>query len=231
MPQFYASFPKWVTVMLAKRYQKGKSSGPNVLDFHNDENDDTDGDDTDGDENCEGAVYKGIVTRMRKRRFKALENISNTIMEQIESDGKKIKSFEKATQFATTLPKTSCKEFELVEAQRSDTFTTYIVGIEKVSSSVHALQTAIRTSPILPPEMEISHTSTNNTKWDGLGLPVGNELAASVVSEFADGIRSGTIIKLPNTEVELKTFASHLPRLLQWRDTVVAHTQSFQDGN
>jgi hypothetical protein len=51
--------------------------------------------------------------------------------------------------------------------------------------------------------MEITHASTNNTKWDGLGLPVRNELATSVVSEFAGGIRAGTIAKKTSDEEKM----------------------------
>jgi hypothetical protein len=46
------------------------------------------------------------------------------------------------------------KEFELVEAQRSHAFNTYIASMEETSSSVNALQIAIRTSPVLPAEFD-----------------------------------------------------------------------------
>ncbi|KAI9493348.1 hypothetical protein BDB00DRAFT_872454 [Zychaea mexicana] len=124
--------------------------------------------------------------------------------------------------------------------------------------------------------MEISHTLTDNIKWDGLELPVRNHSAASVVSEFAGGIHVGTLAKktsdeikmatnarkvvypnaaftkkldrakvhcllyydmnlsmdilitLPQTEADLKKFASQLELLSQWRDTVVKHADALQ---
>ena len=51
--------------------------------------------------------------------------------------------------------------------------------------------------------LEITHASTDSLKWDGFGLPVGNEaLAASVVTEFAGGIKTSTITKKISDEVK-----------------------------
>jgi hypothetical protein len=54
--------------------------------------------------------------------------------------------------------------------------------------------------------MEITHTSTDNTKWDGLGYPAHNNSAVSLVCEFAGGIRSGTIAKPPPPSDREKMF-------------------------
>ena len=46
------------------------------------------------------------------------------------------------------------KEFDLVESKRSNAYKTYISNISNTSPSLHALQTAIRTSPVVPYEFD-----------------------------------------------------------------------------
>ena len=45
-------------------------------------------------------------------------------------------------------------EFKFVELRRSEAFETYLKGIAEASSSNHALQIAIRTSPVTPSEFD-----------------------------------------------------------------------------
>ncbi|KAI7848021.1 hypothetical protein BDC45DRAFT_596863 [Circinella umbellata] len=218
--------------------------------------------------------HETIATRLKKRRLKALEVINDSFMEQLEADAKKLITRTFPTIFLTQLllchrsikdvfnwdnkgmqkelkksfkkdkRESLTKEFELVEANRSDALVTYLPNIEKSLPSVHALQTAIRMSPVLPQEFDyylhedyriaesflaISprkaleskylgdsagclittyivntlFTSKNSTKWNGLGLLVGNEAAASLVSEFVGGIRVGTILKKISDEEKM----------------------------
>jgi hypothetical protein len=51
---------------------------------------DKESEDTDSDGDSEGAAYKSTMTRMRKRRLQSLENINDMVLEQIESDAKKV---------------------------------------------------------------------------------------------------------------------------------------------
>ena len=58
--------------------------------------------------------------------------------------------------------------------------------------------------------IEITRTSTDNVKWDGQGLPVRNQLAASLVSEFADDINVGTLSKKISDEVKITSNARNV---------------------
>ncbi|KAG2219722.1 hypothetical protein INT45_006054 [Circinella minor] len=294
------------TVLILKYYRKGKRKNDEASTFYTkyqnhwkqDENIDNEDDNDDNGLESESSNTSGIrgsITRIRKRRLQALENINNTFMDHIEADAKKLK-YDETSQFVSTLPTSSwavkdvfnyddkvvCKqvkkrqrkslkkEFALVEPNRSEAFTSYINNVSNTAPSLHTLQEAIRTPPVSPSEydfhvhedyrvaekllghfidliqaprkvlqskclertaaclttvyiintlftpkneivdfrwIEITHTSTDNLKWDGLGLPVSNHSAASVVSEFAGGINVGTLGKKISDEVKMTSHA------------------------
>ncbi|KAF7721836.1 hypothetical protein EC973_004072, partial [Apophysomyces ossiformis] len=158
-------------------------------------------------------------------------------------------------------------ELALVDTSRTETFQKYNKSILQSSSSLHALQIAIRTAPVNPSEfdsylhedyrvaekllyhfldllqspgkplmakclertaacsttihlidtlfmskndlinfkwIEVSHVSQDKVNWDGLGIPVGDmPMVASVVAEFAGGIKTSTLRKKHGDELKM----------------------------